>query len=69
MKYVVYVLLAIITIATGYQWSVVSDMPDKYVRKDTYQYNQQHIDRSLDSIQQKLDGIKDQIMRFHTTNP
>lgn len=69
VKYVVYVLLAIITIVSGYQMSVMAELPDKYVRKDTYKYEREHIDKNLDTIQRKLDGISEQIMKFHTRQP
>ena len=72
MKYVVYILLALITIGTGYQFSVMASLPDKYVRIQEYTYDRDHTDKALDKIQEsidrvqeKMDCLKDTIHELH----
>ena len=57
LTYLVYILITIITIVSGWNTVNISAMPDKYVRLERYQTDSGRIECTLQSINAKLDRL------------
>ena len=64
LTYLVYILLAFLTLITGWQQIMVTSLqgdikilPDKYVRSDHYLADKQYFERSLGEIQKDIKEI------------
>ena len=64
LTYLIYILLAFLTLITGWQQIMVTSLqadikilPDKYVRSDHYLTDKQYFERSLGEIQKDIKEI------------
>ena len=57
---IVTVLTGLIIVATGWNFSAVAEIPDKYITKEDHQEDIQRIDKKLDIIIKHLMGVKDE---------
>jgi len=57
LTYLVYILLAVLTVLSGWNTNKISTMPDKYVRLERYQADSGRIECSLREIDAKLDRL------------
>jgi len=51
------VVAGLILLATGWNFSAVADMPDKYVTKENHQKDMNRIDKKLDILIEHLIGV------------
>ena len=57
VTYLVYILLALLTLTTGWQAVTLGNMPDKYVRLERYNSDQNKICAELTKLDTKLDRL------------
>ena len=57
LTYLVYILLSILTLVTGWHTVALSNLPDKYVRLERYQSDASRIENNLKTINYKLDRL------------
>jgi len=57
LKYIIYVLLGILTIITAWQTNTLSKLPDDYVRAERYKTDMSRIEQGLRDIDGKLDKL------------
>jgi len=57
LTYLVYILLASLTLISGWNTTKISAMPDKYVRLERYQSDSGRIECTLRDINSKLDRL------------
>lgn len=57
LKYIIYVLLGILTIITAWQTQTLSSLPAEYVRMERYKTDMGRIERGLNNIDTKLDRL------------
>ena len=57
LTYLVYILLTLITVVSGWNTVNISALPDKYVRLERYQTDSGRIECTLQSINTKLDRL------------
>ena len=54
LTYLVYVLLALLTFATGWHFRVLSSLPNEYVRLERYLCDNERLEKTLETIDGKL---------------
>jgi len=57
LTYLVYILLFVLTLITGWHTVALSNLPDKYVRLERYQTDAGRIESNLKAINDKLDRL------------
>ena len=57
LTYLVYILLSVLTLITGWHTVALSNLPDKYVRLERYQSDAGRIESNLKNISDKLDRL------------
>ena len=57
VTYLVYVLLTLLTITTGWQAITLNSLPDKYVRLERYTSDQNKVCTELNKVDSKLDRL------------
>ena len=57
LTYLVYILLTLITVVSGWNTVNISALPDKYVRLERYQADSGRIECTLQTINTKLDRL------------
>ena len=57
LTYLVYILLTVLTIITGWHTATLSKLPDNYVRLERYQCDTVRIEQGIRDINLKLDKL------------
>lgn len=57
LTYLVYVLLALLTFATGWHFRVLSSLPHEYVRLERYLCDEERTVSTLNRMEDKLDRL------------
>ena len=57
VTYLVYVLLTLLTLTTGWQAVTLNSLPDKYVRLERYNSDQNKICTDIAKVDSKLDRL------------
>ena len=57
LTFLVYGLIVVLTIMTGWHQATIGELPDNYVRLERYQSDNTRIEQGLRDINQKLDAL------------
>lgn len=65
LTYMIYFLLTVLTVMTGWNSATISGLPEKYVRLERYQCDTTRVEKTLQSMNSKLDRL---VERAHGDN-
>lgn len=57
LTYLVYVLLALLTVIQAWAMSQISNLPDRYVRLERYRCDIEDFKKVMDTLNEKLDRL------------
>jgi hypothetical protein len=57
LTYLVYLLITILTVITGWHTVTIANMPKEYVRLERYQCDTRRVEKKMDKLGGKLDRL------------
>ena len=59
LKYVIYILIVVISAITGFHVNTIAQFPDKYVRLERYNSDMIRVEKKLDKILDHMTRLQD----------